>query len=184
MGKRASIGGYVSSLMAAMAGALLLTSVIYVPRAVALSGGVELRGWRTDRRVWSSAALGSLLLWLGGVVGGAFAEMESPEVAGSAAFILALISGIWWGTLYSASRKPLSRPEVAALSGSTLSTYTSQEPSESGPATGPADAVESPPSATGTPAPGWYPDPWSEGSVRRWNGLEWTMDTRRDAQQR
>ncbi|MFA9431686.1 DUF2510 domain-containing protein [Egicoccus sp. AB-alg2] len=31
---------------------------------------------------------------------------------------------------------------------------------------------------------GWYPDPWSEGSVRHWNGLEWTTDTRHDAQPR
>jgi hypothetical protein len=176
----------VSSLMAAMAGALLLTAVIYLPRAIALDGGVELGGWRSDRRVWSSAALGSLLLWLGGVVGGAFAEMESPEVAGTVAFILSLVSGIWWATLFGASRKPRARPEVT-LSGSNLRTYTRHDPSESGPAAGSMespDAVKSPPSTAGTPPPGWYSDPWSEGSVRRWNGLEWTMDTKRDVQPR
>lgn len=179
MRRPVSIGERVASLMATMAGALLFTLVIHLPRAIAFDGGVDLDGWRSDRRVWSSAAHGPLLVWLEDVEGGAFADMESPEVAGSVAFIPTRVSGIWWATLFSASRNPRARPEVA-INGGTPSTFTNQESNEAGPVSRFPEAVQPPPSAADTSPPGWCSDPWGERSVRRWNKFEWTTDTRRD----
>jgi hypothetical protein len=167
----------VASILATVTMAVVLSAVIFLPRSFALAGGVTFHGWQQDRRLWSSLAIGSLLMWVGGVTGGVFDGLSEPAMAESFSVLLMITTGVWWLTLCR-GRSPAdsSRPMGGEDAQAPLRSFSSSQarPSMSNRPNGPSAEDQA---RTGSPPPGWYADPWHQAEARRWNGLEWTTDT-------
>lgn len=161
----------------------VLAAIVLIALLTALLVAVRSRGEialtfqgdaRQSRLLWSSVSLCALVMWVGGV-GGAFASLTTPVFAEAAALLIAVASGGWWLALAYADRE-LERESARSSNPSGRSTAT---PHSSQAAETPVSPSRTqPPFATGSPPPGWYADPWENGAMRRWNGVEWTMETR------
>lgn len=169
----------MASMLAVVVFATVLSAVIYLPRSFVLGAGPSFEEWQRDRRLWSSLALGSLLAWVGGATGDVFETMAEPRAAESAAVLLALGTGVWWLTLRRTDAVTASGTSPALHETGAISS--SQSSVQADPVRAAASDGLPPEPATGSPPPGWYSDPWRQAASRRWNGLEWTTDTRGDA---
>jgi hypothetical protein len=163
----------MASALAAIVIIAFLTVLLVAVRSkgeIALSFRGDIR---QSRLLWSSVSICAAFMWVVGAVG-AFASMSTPAAAAFAALLVSVASAGWWLALGYADRE-LEResPRTSTpdrQSPTRVHGFQADLP--------PSPGSTHPPSTTGNPPPGWYADPWKDGAMRRWNGLEWTMDTR------
>ena len=158
----------MASFMAVMVIFVPLAALIYFVRTLATKGQLSPESFSTDRRLASSFTLAAWTMLMVGVTG-MFEVLDTATVAEPASWVVALGTTLWWANLRWGTT---SKPTEPTWSGYTRvgSVIRPDGPSQ----------TEAPPvpASPGTPEPGWYDDPWDPARTRRWNGLEWTPDTR------